>query len=111
MSVQKIGGIVVRDMYFEKEGQIRNGHEHAHDHCSMCIYGSALVETYKCFFDRYNFNIHYEIVSSVVYSAPQHAKSIKEVPWVNIRKGIRHKITALMDGTYFWCVYADKRTG
>jgi hypothetical protein len=98
-------------MYFPNKGKVVEGHEHEFDHCSMCVYGSALVETYKAIFDRHNFDVRYEIVSSVVYSAPQHSKQISDIAWVNIKKGVRHRITALMDGTHFWCVYADRKTG
>lgn len=110
MSVRSIGGITIKDMYFAKAGEVRKGHCHTYDHCSMCIYGSARVETYKAVF-TYPFDMHYEVISDVVYSAPQHVKNPNEVPWVNIKAGVRHQITALMDGTYFWCVYATPRTG
>lgn len=111
MPVRKIGNITVRDMYFPKAGDFKKKHAHKFDHCSMLIHGRARVETWKAVFDRHDFSMHYEVIDDTIFAAPQHAKHPDEVPWMNIEKGTRHQITALMDGTYFWCVYASKEEG
>lgn len=101
MATQEIGGIYVRDMYLGKAGEVIEGHSHTFDHCSMCIYGKARVDPMD--FEDGKWVVKPE--RGAVYAAPQHATTIGEVAWCNIPKGVRHQITCLMDGTYFWCVY------
>lgn len=113
MATREIGGIYVRDMYLKKKGDIILGHNHpSFDHCSMCVYGAARIDPCD---DEGLRDENGGIIwvpkpeRGAIYAAPQHAKTINQVAWCNIPRGVVHQITCLMDGTYFWCVYARDR--
>ena len=107
MGTREIGGIYIRDMYLGEKGDIIKGHDHKFDHCSMCIYGIARIDPMD--FEDGDWVAKPE--RGAVYAAPQHATGIEQVAWANIPKGVRHQITCLMDGTYFWCVYPRELVG
>ena len=77
------GNIWVRQNVFELTGESSNGHEHKFDHVTLLVSGKVSVEL--------------EGSDIKEFTAPT---------FIVIRKEHRHKITALADGTVYYCVFA-----
>jgi hypothetical protein len=80
-----IGNIWVRQNYLPKAGDSVGGHIHYFDHVSLLAQGSVEVVI-----DGHE---------PKVFTAPT---------FIVIRKQHRHKITALEDNTYWYCVFAAR---
>lgn len=78
-----VGNIWVRQNYMEKAGDVLGGHAHTHDHISLLTSGKVKV---------------------VVNGGEP--KEFTAPTFIVIRKGLRHEITALVDGTVWYCVFA-----
>ena len=67
----------------EKAGDLQQGHEHKFDHVTLLVSGKVRVEI-----------------------AGSTAKEFTAPTFIVIKKEHRHKITALEDGTVYYCVFA-----
>lgn len=77
------GNIWVRQNVLEKAGETHGGHKHKFDHITLLCRGRMSVEV-----DGYP------------------PKEFKAPTFIVIRKEHNHKITALEDGTLYYCVFA-----
>ena len=77
------GNIWVRQNVLEKSGESHRGHEHKFDHVTLLVSGKVCVEL--------------EGSEPKEFTAPT---------FIVIRKEHAHKITALADGTVYYCVFA-----
>lgn len=77
------GNIWVRQNVLERVGEAHDGHEHKFDHVTLLVSGKVAV--------------------AIKGSAP---KEFTAPTFIVIRKEHTHKITALMDGTVYYCVFA-----
>ena len=84
------GNIFIRPTVFQKAGEKINGHEHQFDHTSIVFTGSVRV---KAVFPETGKEVTQE------FHAPAHFL---------VKANVKHEITALEDGTIFWCVYAHR---
>lgn len=78
-----IGNIWVRQNYLEKAGDAVGGHQHYFDHVSLLAQGKVEVTI--------------DDNEPKVFEAPT---------FIVIRKNHRHNIRALVDNTYWYCVFA-----
>lgn len=81
------GNVWVRKLYFENTGVVHDGHSHNHDHLSILVKGSVIVEI--------------EGYKPQTYHAPT---------FITIKAEDHHKITALEDDTIWFCVFAMRDT-
>lgn len=77
------GNIWVRQNVLELAGQTHGGHEHKFDHVTLLVSGKVSVE--------------------IEGSEP---KEFTAPTFIVVRKEHRHKITSLVDGTVYYCVFA-----
>ena len=77
------GNVWVRKLYFPTKDTVYEGHKHDHDHVSLLMSGSVLVEVEG-----------YE------------PKEFKAPTYIIIRAEHEHKVTALEDNTLWWCIHA-----
>tara|TARA_R110000868_G_scaffold218216_1_gene468432 strand:+ start:1231 stop:1605 length:375 start_codon:yes stop_codon:yes gene_type:complete len=77
------GNIWVRQNILGLAGEAHDGHEHKFDHVTLLVSGKVRVEI-----------------------AGRDAKEFTAPTFIVIRKEHRHKITALEDGTVYYCVFA-----
>jgi len=103
-----LGNIFIRTMYFEKAGQMVDGHRHHFDHVTLVLSGGVRV--------RY----HKEEAGQLVLQGEREFWAPKQMngdggqeAQVLIKKDVHHEITALEDHTHCWCVFAhrDPNTG
>lgn len=86
------GNIFIRPNPMEM-GEVRQGHTHNFDHTTIVFKGSVRVRAWKTIGDQR------ALIAERDFAAPSHFL---------IRKDIEHEITALEDGTVFWCVYSHR---
>ena len=77
------GNIWVRQNVFELAGETHEGHEHKFDHVTLLVSGKVSIQIGK------------EVPKE--FTAPT---------FIVIRKQHNHKITAMADGTVYYCVFA-----
>lgn len=77
------GNIWVRQNVLELAGEAHDGHEHKFDHVTLLVSGKVSVEL-----------------------EGSEAKEFAAPTFIVIRKEHQHKITALEDGTVYYCVFA-----
>ena len=77
------GNIWVRQNVLELAGDAHEGHEHKFDHVTLLVSGKVNVEI-----------------------AGQPPKEFTAPTFIVIRKEHQHKITAIADGTVYYCVFA-----
>jgi hypothetical protein len=77
------GNIWVKQNVLELVGEAHDGHEHKFDHVTLLVSGKVSVEL-----------------------KGSDAKEFTAPTFIVIRKEHRHKITALADGTVYYCIYA-----
>lgn len=77
------GNIWVKQNVLELKGEAHDGHEHKFDHVTLLVSGKVSVQL-----------------------AGREPKEFSAPTFIVIRKEHRHKITALEDGTIYYCVYA-----
>ena len=77
------GNIWVRQNVLENAGETHGGHEHKFDHITLLVSGKVSVE----------------VEGNV-------AKEFTAPTFIVIRKEHQHKITALENGTVYYCVFA-----
>lgn len=78
-----VGNIWVRQNYMEKAGDTVGGHLHYHDHVSLLAKGKVAVQI--------------DDGEPKEFTAPT---------FIVVRKEHKHRITALEDGTVWYCVFA-----
>lgn len=81
------GNIFIREMCFEKAGEIIKGHAHNFDHTTYVIHGSIKI-------DRDG-----DIIIK---------KSSERKNWILIKAGVKHIITALENDTIAHCIYSHR---
>lgn len=82
------GNIWIRKLHFLTKDTVYEGHSHDHDHVSLLLSGSVLVE--------------------VEGFTP---KIFKAATYIIIKAEHHHKITALEDDTLWWCLHARRDEG
>jgi hypothetical protein len=92
-------------MYFEKEGEVRDKHEHTFDHVMAIWTGGIRVEIETPDGHRHP--------DSGDYYAPDMKGLYARPCLVNIRKECKHKLTSLRERTHAGCLYfhRDPDTG
>ena len=86
------GNIFIREMRFDKAGQIVDGHAHNFDHTTYVAHGAALIEALAD---------DDSVLRSVVKRASDGFN------FVLIAAGVRHRITAL-EPSVLHCIYAHR---
>jgi hypothetical protein len=81
------GNVWIRKLYFKDTGVVHDGHSHNHDHMSILVKGSVVVEI--------------EGYKPQTYHAPT---------FITIKANDHHKIVALEDDTIWFCVFAMRDT-
>lgn len=89
MSEWASGNIYIRPITLAKKGQKIAGHKHNFDHTTIIFTGSVHVRG-VCPDGR---------IIERDFEAPSHFLVLKDV---------EHEITALEDGTTYWCVYSHR---
>lgn len=87
------GNIFIREMRFETKGETVVGHEHNFDHTTYVVRGGLRIE---------RLSKDGEVERSVEKWAGHGFN------WVLIKAGVRHRITALEDGTIGHCIYSHR---
>jgi quercetin dioxygenase-like cupin family protein len=87
------GNVFIREMRFGKAGEIVHGHEHNFDHTTYVAHGALMVE---------KLDANDEVVATVIKRAADGFN------WVLIKAGVRHRITALEDGSIGHCIYSHR---
>lgn len=86
------GNVFVRQMMFDKAGDVVAGHAHNFDHITYCVRGGLRIE-------------QLDVTGGIVRSVE---KLAGEANWVLIRAGVEHRITALVDDSIGHCIYAHR---
>jgi len=86
------GNIFIREGKLDR-ANIMAGHEHNFDHVTYIAKGAARIE---------KLDAADNVVSSIEKTAEQGQN------WVLIKAGVRHRVTALADGTVYHCIYAHR---
>lgn len=81
-AISCVSNVYIRQMHFEKAGDVNEGHEHIFDHQTLLAKGSikAVVDGKTSYF-----------------SAPQ---------IIFIKAGVMHEFTSMEDGTLCFCIHA-----
>ena len=87
------GNIFLREMAFEKAGDVVDGHTHNFDHTTYVVRGALQIESLN---DD----------GSVKQTAIKRATDGKN--WVLIKAGVKHRLTALDDRSMGHCIYAHR---
>lgn len=87
------GNIFIREMAFEKAGDVVEGHTHNFDHTTYVIRGSLKIES---------LNEDGSVKASVVKKASMGHN------WVLIKADTKHKLTALEDNSMGHCIYSHR---
>jgi quercetin dioxygenase-like cupin family protein len=87
------GNIFVRQMTFGSVGDVVEGHEHNFDHTTYVPRGALMFERLRA-------------DGSVEKTITKRATD--GYNWVLIRAGVRHRITALEEGSIGHCIYAHR---
>ncbi len=83
-----LSNVYTRMMYFEKKGDVEEGHKHMYDHATLVSSGSVL----------------YEVLDD--NGVTQYSKVFNAPDMVYVDKNKFHRITALVDGTTCGCIHA-----
>lgn len=87
------GNVFIREMRFEKAGDIVQGHKHNFDHTTYVVRGALLIES---------LNDDGTVKQSITKRASDGYN------WVLIKADVCHRITALEDHSLGHCVYAHR---
>lgn len=87
------GNIFIREMRFEKAGDIVDGHTHNFDHTTYVSKGALQID---------KLDADGVILKSVIKRASDGYN------WVLIEAGVSHRLTALEDGSLGHCIYAHR---
>ena len=87
------GNIFVREMRFDRVGDVAGGHKHNFDHTTYVVRGGIRIE-------------HLTDDGTVLRAVEKRASDGKN--WVLIKAGAQHRITALEDGTLAHCIYSHR---
>jgi len=83
------GNVYIRPNKLPKAGDMTDGHTHNFDHTTIVFTGAIHVDA----------TLPNGTIISRDFHAPSHCL---------IRADVKHKITALVDDTQYWCVYAHR---
>ena len=87
------GNIFLREMRFEKAGDVISGHEHNFDHTTYIVKGAVRIDRLDA-----EGNIERSIVK----------RAVDGFCWVLIKAGVRHQLTALEDNSLGHCIYSHR---
>jgi quercetin dioxygenase-like cupin family protein len=87
------GNIFIREMVFEKAGDVVEGHKHNFDHTTYVARGALLIEAL-------------DADGSVIRTIEKRADMGRN--FVLIRAGVCHRITALADNSLGHCIYSHR---
>lgn len=87
------GNIFIREMPFEKSGDVVEGHTHNFDHTTYVSRGSLLIEA---------LDENGRVYKSITKRASDGHN------WVLIKAEVKHRITALEDHSMGHCIYAHR---
>ena len=87
------GNVFIREMAFEKAGQVVEGHTHNFDHTTYCIRGALRIE-------------RLDADGKVEKAIEKRASDGHN--WVLIKAESRHRITALEDDSMGHCIYSHR---
>lgn len=82
------GNLWIREVYFEKAGDIKLGHQHSFDHTHFLTHGSGEITIYDC-----------EDKDKIILKKIFHAPALLKVP-----KEHRHQMVALEDESRGYCI-------
>lgn len=86
------GNVFIREMRFQKAGDVVEGHTHNFDHTTYVARGALRIERLDG--------------DQVVQSVEKRATDGRN--WVLIKAGVCHRITALDDASIGHCIYAHR---
>lgn len=86
------GNIFIREMRFDRAGDVVHGHTHTFDHTTYCARGGLLIEK----------------MDGDTVIASTEVRATDGLNWVLIRAEDKHRITALEDGSLGHCIYAHR---
>ncbi len=87
-NIKTYGNVWVRELIFQKAGDVKNGHKHEFDHLHFVSHGSVRISVY----DKTNRD---KILLQKEYKAPA---------WIKVPKEHFHDIVALEDNTRGYCI-------
>lgn len=87
------GNIFIREMRFERTGDVVKGHAHNFDHTTYVAAGALRIE-------------ELDASGAVVRGVEKRAADGHN--WVLVKAGVVHRITALADGSVGHCIYAHR---
>ena len=87
------GNIYIREMEFEKAGNVVEGHTHNFDHTTYIVRGSVLIES---------LNEDGSVKNSIIKKASMGHN------WVLIKAEVKHRLTALEDNSMGHCIYSHR---
>ena len=87
------GNIYIREMLFEKAGDVVDGHAHNFDHTTYVVRGALLIEAV-------------DDAGNVTKSATKRATDGHS--WVLITAGVIHRLTALENNSLGHCIYSHR---
>lgn len=87
------GNIFIREMRFENAGDVVHGHTHNFDHTTYIARGAVRIEQLGA-------------DDSVLNTVEK--RTTDGHNWVLIKAEVRHRITALEDGSIGHCIYAHR---
>lgn len=87
------GNIFIREMGFAKAGDVVEGHTHNFDHTTYIVRGAIQIES---------LNEDGSVKQSTI------KRAVNGHNWVLIKKDVKHRLTAMEDGSMGHCVYAHR---
>jgi len=87
------GNIFIREMKFEKAGDIVEGHTHNFDHTTYVAHGSVKIES---------LNEDGSVKQTVI------KRAVDGHNWVLIKADVCHRLTALEDNSMGHCIYSHR---
>lgn len=96
------GNVFIREMRFEKAGDVVEGHAHNFDHTTYVARGALRFEKLEVEQISEDGLTTYKVVQAVEHRAEDGHN------WVLIKAGVCHRITALADNSIGHCLYAHR---
>lgn len=87
------GNIFIREMRFEKAGDIVDGHTHNFDHTTYVAKGALQID---------KLDADGNVIKSII------KRALDGYNWVLIEAGVCHRLTALEDNSMGHCIYAHR---
>ena len=103
------GNVFIREMRFERAGDVVNGHAHNFDHTTYVARGAIRIEQLRILQPAIRDEageVVQEAIVEVVRSVEKRASD--GYNFVLIKAGVIHRITALEDNSLGHCIYAHR---